>query len=85
MTNFRMTNDEWPIAYSSFVIRHSIISLLFLFRMQRVLAKARAVLFQLQLFAAHLPPQRVVVIAGFLAHEKDGFALFLALCHARPL
>jgi hypothetical protein len=53
--------------------------LLFLFRVQRVLAQARAVLLELQLLAAHLAPQRVIVIAGFLANEKHGFDFLFAL------
>src|SRR4051794_3926378 len=56
-------------------------SLLLLFGVQGVLAQARAVLHELQLFAAGLPPERVVVVAGLVAHEKHGLDLFLALCH----
>src|SRR6476620_11033139 len=47
--------------------------LLLLLRMHRVFAEARAVLFELQLFAAHFPTQRVVVIAGLFTDEVDGF------------
>src|SRR5688572_12278599 len=52
-------------------------TLLFLFRMQRVFAEAGAVLAQLQLFAAHLAPQCVVVVAGLLTDEEHGFDLLL--------
>jgi hypothetical protein len=31
--------------------------------------------------AAGLAAQGVVVVAGFIAHQKDGFALFLAFSH----
>ena len=41
--------------------------------MHRVLAEAGAELFELELFAARLATQCVVVITGFLADEVDGF------------
>ena len=65
-----MTN---VITHSSFVIRHSSFPLLLLFRVHRVLAEAGAELVELELFAARLATQSVIVIAGFLADEKYGF------------
>src|SRR5688572_10385429 len=55
--------------------------------MQRVLAQARAVLLELQLLAAHLAPQRIVMVAGLLAHEKHGLHFFLTftLSHGTTL
>ena len=47
--------------------------------MQRVFAEAGAVLVELQLFAAHFAPQRVVVVAGLLANEKHSFHFLLTL------
>src|SRR5689334_4967881 len=47
--------------------------LLLLFRVHGVLTKTRAELLQLELFAARLATQRVIVITGFLADEVDGF------------
>src|SRR5262245_7970636 len=59
-------------------IRHSPLTprrslLLLLFRVHRVLAEARAELLELQLLAARLATQGVVVITGFLADEVNGF------------
>ncbi len=53
--------------------------LLLLFRVDRVLSQTRRILLQLQLLAARLSPQNVVVIARFLADQEDSFRLFLAL------
>src|SRR5262245_26300406 len=55
--------------------------LLFLFRMERVFPQAWGVLAQLQLFAPRLAADGVVVVSRLLAHEEDGFDLFLALSH----
>ena len=41
--------------------------------MHRVLAEAGAELLELELFAARLATQSVVMIAGFLADEEHGF------------
>ena len=41
--------------------------------MHRVLAETGAVLLELQLFAAHLATERVVMVACFLADEEHGF------------
>lgn len=55
--------------------------LLLLLVMQRVLAQARAVFHQLELFAAGFALQCVVMVAGFFAYEKHGFGFLLALGH----
>ena len=60
-------------------------SLLFLFGVPGVLAHARAVFLQTQLFAAGLAFQRVVVIAGFFTDQEDRFGFFLALCHQNSI
>src|SRR5687767_2272477 len=52
--------------------------------MDRVLAQARAELAELQLFATGLTAERVVMVAGLFADEKDDFFLFL-LGHIRSL
>ena len=61
--------------------RHSALDsgLLLFLSVHRVLAEAGAELLELELFAARLATQSVVVIAGFLADEKDRFNLFLSL------
>src|SRR3954452_13051091 len=71
--------------HSSFVIRHSSFPLLLLFGVHRVLAEAGAEFLELELFAARLATQSVVVIAGFLANEEYGFDfLFSFACgHGR--
>ena len=52
--------------------------LLLLFGVHRVLAQAGAVLLQLQLLAAGLATERVVVIARLLADEEHGFDFLLS-------
>lgn len=59
--------------------------LLLLLVMDGVLANARRVLADLQLFTAGLAHQRVVVVACFLAHEVNDFGFLLALGHRAPL
>lgn len=49
--------------------------------MQCAATQARAVLLQLQFFAAWLADDRVVVIAGFLANQENGFGFLFALGH----
>src|SRR3989304_4374377 len=74
-----MTNHE---SVTTFVIRHScfvIRLLLFLFRMRSVPAEAWRILRKLQLLAAHLAAQRVVIVAGLVADEKHGLHLLLFL------
>lgn len=56
-------------------------SLLLLLGMQRVPAKAGAVFFQLQLLAARLASDGVVVVAGLLANEENRLDFFLRLAH----
>jgi hypothetical protein len=51
--------------------------------MHRVLAQTGAELAELQLFAARLPAERVVVIARLLAHEEHGFHFLLPLAGLR--
>jgi hypothetical protein len=55
--------------------------LLLLFGVLGMLAQPGAVFLDIQLLAAGLSTQRVVVIAGLFAHQKDDFRLFLALRH----
>ncbi len=55
--------------------------LLLLFEVQRVPAKAWAVLLQLQLLTPRLTDDGVVVISRLLADEENGFGFFLALGH----
>jgi hypothetical protein len=56
--------------------------LLLFLDVHRVLAQPGAKLAELQLLAAHLPPEGVVVIAGLLAHEEHGLDFLLALTAA---
>lgn len=55
--------------------------LLLFLDVQRVLAQAGTVLHQLQLFAAWLALQRVVMGAGLFTDEKHGFGFLLTLGH----
>jgi len=57
------------------------VALLLLFKVQRATAKSRTVLLQLKFFATGLTRDRVVVIAGFLTNQKDGFRFLLTLGH----
>ena len=51
-----------------------------------MLAKSRTILHQLQLLAARLTTNDIVVIAGFFANEVDGLRLFLTFpCHCSIL
>ena len=61
------------------------VCLLFFLYVQSVLAQPRAVLIQLQFFAASLSPQRVVVVTRLLAHEKYSLYLSLLLGHGSLL
>lgn len=55
---------------------------LFLFNVQRMLTKTRAILTQLKFLSARLTTNDVVVIASFFANKVDGFRLFLTFpCH----
>src|SRR6476469_962464 len=72
-----MTNTH-PDGHSTFVIHHSSFPLLLLLRVHRVLAQPRAELADLQLFATRFALDRVVVVAGFLAHEEHGFNFLLS-------
>lgn len=57
---------------------HPYFFVLFLFfYVQRVLPQARAVLFQAKFFAARFSADCIVVVPGFLTHEKQGFEFFL--------
>jgi hypothetical protein len=55
--------------------------LLFLLGMHGVLAQPLVELAQLEFLAPWLPPQGVIVIAGFVAHQKHGFRFLFALSH----
>src|SRR5579871_5149664 len=55
--------------------------LLFLFRVNGVLAQPGAVFTQLELFAAWLAAHGVVVVAGFFTDQKHGFRFLFTLSH----
>src|SRR5262245_45761824 len=60
-------------------------TLLLLLRVERVLAETRAVLLQLELLAAGLPPQDVVLVARLFADEENDFGFLLTLGHGSLL
>lgn len=60
---------------------HASIDLLLFFTVKSMLPQTRTILLHAKLFSARLSPDRIVVIAALLAHEKNRFSFLLTSGH----
>ena len=60
---------------------HASIDLLLFFTVKSMLPQTRTILLNAKLFSARLSPDRIVVIAALLAHEKNRFSFLLTSGH----